>query len=250
MKLDAFLAALRDDTARLAVCAETGDLAAPVVACPGWDVRALVVHVGFIHRWATHALQEATVPDVDQIAEPDPAASGEELGAWLRLGSGVLADVLATIPPNADTWHPFPVEKKAWVWSRRQAHETAMHRWDAEVATVDTSDLDPAMAADGLAEFFEMLLPRALGREKAAAPDASLHVHCTDDDLDDGTGDWIVWSEAGEYRMEPVQRRGDATLLGRADALLLALMGRTDGHDLDVVGDADAVDAWFALPGL
>ena len=250
MNLDSCLNALRDDSARMALCAERGDLDAPVRACPDWDLRKLVVHTGFIHRWATHAIQGGAPPAAGTIPKPPDEADGQELGAWLRLGAGILADVLRTTPLDADTWHPFPAEKKVWVWSRRQAMETMIHRWDAEVAVTGSSGLDPLGALTGLVEFFEMLLPRTLDREGNRAPSASLHVHCTDEGLADGSGEWIVWGEDGEYRMEAAHRKGDAVIRGSAEALLLAVMGRTDGEDLDVIGDQAAVAGWLDLPGL
>lgn len=250
MNLDSCLEAIRDDAGRIAVCAETGDLDSAVRGCPGWDLRKLVVHTGFIHRWATHAVRNAAPATEGDVREPSPDASGEELGAWMRLGAGLLADALAATPVDADTWHPFPLEQKAWVWSRRQAMETMIHRWDAEVAVTGSSDLDAHRAATGLTEFFEMLLPRTLIREDNDAPSSSLHVHCTDEQLADGAGEWIVWGEDGKYRMEPVHRKGDAAIRGSAAALLLAVMGRTDGADLDLVGDHAAAQAWLDLPGL
>lgn len=250
MILDSCLEAIRDDTARLATCVEHGNLDVPVAACPGWDLRTLAVHTGSVHRWAMHAVQMGAPPEATDGNEPDPEASGEDLGAWLRLGAGVLIDVLATTLPDADTWHPFPAEQKAWVWTRRQAMETMIHRWDAETATAGSSDLDLDFALTGLGEFFEMLLPRTMIREKRPAPDMSLHVHCTDERLGDGEGEWIVWGEGGEYRMEAVHRTGDAAIRASAAALLLAVMGRTDGRALDVVGDRGAVSAWLELPGL
>jgi hypothetical protein len=50
--------------------------------------------------------------------------------------------------------------------------------------------------------------------------------------------------------MEPFHRKGDAAIRGPAEAILLAVMGRTDGADLDVIGDHSAVTAWLELPGL
>lgn len=250
MNLDSCLRAIRDDAARIATCAELGDLDAPVAGCPGWDLRKLVVHTGFIHRWATHAVQHAAPASSGDVREPHDGADGEELAAWMRLGAGVLADVLAATPVDSVTWHPFPLEQKAWVWSRRQAMETMVHRWDAEFAVTGRSDIEPDHAATALTEFFEMLLPRTLVREGNPAPSASLHVHCTDDDLAEGRGEWIVWGENGEYRMEAVHRKGDAAIRGSAEAVLLAVMGRTDADGLDIVGDHDAVRSWLDLPGL
>ena len=246
--LDRYVAALRSDADRVGKCAERADLTTAVTGCPGWSARDTIVHLGGVHRWATHAIEGRGKPAVVKIPTPDADASGAELGEWMRVGADVLADVLEATPLDEDTWHPFPLEQKAWVWSRRQAIETMLHRWDIEFATTRSSDLDQGLAADGLHEFFEMLLPRRFIGGASAAPAASLHVHCTND-LPDGLGEWIIWGEDGEYRMEAVHRKGDAAVRGNADTLLLAVMGRTDGGDLDLIGDHDAVTAWLDLPG-
>lgn len=75
-------------------------------------------------------------------------------------------------------------------------------------------------------------------------------MHCTDDDLADGAGEWIMWNEDGEYRMATEHRTGDAALRGLAADLLLVLMGRVDRSSIVVVGDATAADVWLDLPGL
>ena len=250
MNLEGRLSVIRADSGRIALCALGGELTAPVTACPDWDLRALVTHVGGIHRWATIAIDNAEMPVADKIEMPEPDASGSDLGAWMREGAAALTDLLAVTPLDADTWHPFSLEQKAWVWSRRQAHETMMHRWDAEVAAFGSSEFEPELAADGLQEFFELALPRVFLREQVAPPQQSLHVHCTDDELAAGAGEWIVWNNDGEYQLETVHRKGDAALRGTAQAVLLVLMGRADRAALDVRGDPAAAAAWLDLPGL
>ncbi len=249
MNLDSHIAAIRSDVDRIAVCAEQHRLNAPVAACPGWDVDALIRHVGGVHRWATQAIESGGVPAVVDVPRPEAGAPGAELAAWMRDGATGLTDALAATPPDADSWHPFPAEQKAWVWSRRQAQETMMHRWDAETATIGSSDLDAEMAADGIQEYFELGVPRILERGQLPTPTQSLHVHCTDEGLPDGAGEWIAWNEAGEYRMETVHRKGDAALRGSAEQVLLVLMGRADRDTLDTVGDPQAAAAWLDLPG-
>ncbi|MFK8023953.1 MAG: maleylpyruvate isomerase N-terminal domain-containing protein [Ilumatobacter sp.] len=248
LDLDGRLAHLRSDTARLAACLRTGDLTTPIAACPGWDLRRLAIHLGSVHRWATQALHEGGPPTVGGNRPADDIG-GEELAAWLRLGAGVLADMLAVTDPSGPTWHPFPFEQVGWFWSRRQVIETALHRWDAEMAVNGESDLDAFVALMGIGEFFEVGIPRILERAELAPPDASLHLHCTDDGRPDGAGEWIVWNEAGEYRLEAAHRKGDAALRGSAQDLLLVLHGRLDRSEVDIVGDRGAADAWLDLPG-
>ena len=256
--LDDRVSHLRDDTARLAACLETGDLDAPVAACPGWDLRRLAVHVGGVHRWATTAIQEAGPPS-GRGDRPDEDIDGAQLAAWLRVGGDVLADVLAATHSESPTWHPFPAEQIAWIWSRRLMIETALHRWDAETAVhepsvhetsvSEPSTIHPAVAAVGIGEYFHLGVPRILESAGLPVPAPSLHLHCTDDSLPDGAGEWIVENDDGQYRVEAEHRHGDAALRGRSDQILLVLHGRADRSTLDIVGDSDAAAAWLDLPG-
>lgn len=247
MKPDAYeshLAHLAVEARRLADLVAGGPLDAAVAACPGWDVRRLAVHVGVVHRWATFAVVNGRAAGEGDVEAPAEGIDGAELAAWLRAGADVLVDALATSDPHADTWHPFAAPHEMWVWARRQAQETAMHRWDAETATSGSAALDAELAGDGIDEYFEVGVPRIVHREHVAVPTPSLHVHCTD-----VAGEWIVWNDDGEYRMEREHRKGDAALRGTAEALLLVLMKRADRSAVELVGDEAAADAWLSLPG-
>ncbi len=240
------IAAIRADTERMAVAYEAGPADAPVAGCPGWDVRRLVEHMSYIHRWAAFAVRTGRAPEGTDVASPDEST---DLAEWLRLGGNVLADDLAAADPGDDTWHVFPVEQKMWVWARRQAQETAMHRWDAEMATHGTSSLDRVLAAEGVQEYFELGLPRVLSREGVSPPDSVLGVHCTDVDRD-----WVVSSIDGTCRVSTGPDLADvpvagAVLDGTAESLVLLLMGRADRSRIGVTGDLDVADAWLSLPG-
>ncbi len=250
MNLDPYLLSIRSDSVRMAQAAGDGDLTAPVEACPGWDLRELVAHTGAVHRWATRAIHDGAAPATVEYSWPSPEAAGDELGAWLLDGADTLIAALTARDPNEPTWHPFGLEQEVWVWARRQSQETMIHRWDAEVAVHGESSLEPASAAEGIAEFFDLVLPRVFVRESVAVPASSLHVHCTDDGLPDGAGEWIVWNENGEYRMAAEHRKGDAAVRGLAVDLLLVLMGRSDRSSVELIGDQAAADVWLDLPGL
>lgn len=241
---ETYVASIRSDADLMSAAARTGDLDAPIAACPGWDLRKLVEHTAFIHRWATAAITHAAPPGPDLGPIPTPT-SDDNLAVWIVDGAAELIAAIERADPDGDTWHPFPFEQKNWVWARRQAMETAIHRWDAEMAVKGNSSLDATIASDGIHEYVEMMLPRVLGREKATPPSASLHIHCTDVD-----GEWLMWSEKGEYRMLPIHDKGDAAIRGEAESLWLVLMGRKAREEVDIVGDANAAHAWLDLPGL
>ena len=240
MNTEVSLDHIRHDAGRLADVVERGPLDAPVRACPGWDVRQLARHVGSVHRWARAAALEARRPELD----PDQP-SDAELAAWLRAGAAALTEALASIDPDAPTWHPFPVPAIARVWPRRQAIETVIHRWDAEDAIGDVTPIDAALASDGVDEYFELGLPRLVVREGITLPAGSLHVHCTDVD-----GEWLVRADGGNVEFERRHAKGDAALRGPAETLLLAMWDRAPIDALEIVGDEAVARAWLALPGL
>jgi uncharacterized protein (TIGR03083 family) len=235
-----FSAALRSDADIMSSVVRTADLTSSVAACPGWDLRQVVEHTGRVQRWATHAIVHGGQPPRDTDFTPGP---DDNLAVWIVDGATALIDALEAAGPDADTWHPFPLEQKVWVWARRQALETAMHRWDAQTAAGRDATLDPELSSSGIGEYLEMGLPRVLSRADIPPPGSSLHVHCTDAD-----GEWLVWSDNGTYRMLPVHDKGDAALRGPAADLWLVLMGRLDRREVDIVGDPAAADAWLDLP--
>ena len=59
----------------------------------------------------------------------------------------------------------------AQVWARRQAHETAIHRYDAESASGDVNGFDLDFAVDGIDEIlvgFAPLAPADLAKVRTA----------------------------------------------------------------------------------
>lgn len=231
------------DIERLGRVIADADLAAPVAACPGWDVQRLVEHLGVIHRWARQAAVTAAPPDgMAQFARGD-----RDLGEWFAEGAASLVDTLRGLDPDAPVWHPFPAEQVARVWARRQAHETAVHRWDAQRAVGSPDPIDAELASDGIDEYFGLAIPRLIAREGIAVPTSSFHVHCTDVD-----GEWLAWSEDGEYRTRRAHEKCDAALRGPAEAILLRLWGRESARadELQPVGDEAALAAWLAIAGM
>ncbi|HUF96950.1 MAG TPA: maleylpyruvate isomerase family mycothiol-dependent enzyme [Ilumatobacter sp.] len=241
-----YIERLLADAELFSVAVVAGPLDAPVAACPGWDLEQLTRHMAHIHRWATHCVEHGERPAEGTIAEPAAGLDGPALATWLLDGAATLAHALRTTDPQQPTWHPFPVPLVTSVWARRQAHETSVHRWDAQHAVGDADGIDPAFAGDGIDEFFTIALPRTVIREQIAPPAGSVHVHCTDVD-----GEWLAWFDDDGYHVIPEHRKGDAALRGPAEQVLLALYHRDgDRSDLSPVGDSAVLDAWFNLPGL
>jgi uncharacterized protein (TIGR03083 family) len=241
------LAHLRDDTLAFAATVDPTSVTAPVPGCPGWDLRTLAGHLGWVHRWAAAAVRTGSPPDAAAIEPPPESAA--ELAAWLLAGGEALAEELARVDPGAPTWHPFPAPMVAGVWRRRQAQETSVHRWDAQSARDEPRAIDPVLAADGVGEYFEMMLPRRFERDGGVPPARPEWLRV---EANDTAGSWWVRTVDRRVELGGVDEVVDApaaTLRGRAEDLLLALYARRAPSALEVDGDPTLVSDWLALGG-
>ena len=213
----------------------SGGLDVPVPWVPEWRARDLVGHLGTVHRWATHIVRAGTTEPPPPESRQAPPAD-DNLLEWYETGLVELVATLRTVPPDAPAWHMSPAaEKVADSWTRRQAHELAVHRMDLEVAAgVALAEVDTALAEDGVDELLGIVLPRWSHTEPLASAAATVGVTCTD------TGrSWSVSVVRGQVTVRP-ERLGteDAHVLGTAMQLLLHLWGRP--ADVTVEGDPAA----------
>lgn len=192
----------------------TGDLDAPVPSCPGWTLTDLTAHLGAVHRWARAAI--LTGPGPGEF----PAPSGRPaLADWFAEGAGKLQETLHASDPDADCW-TFGDPRSVGFWMRRQAHENAIHRWDAQASQGTPEPLDPALATDGVDEVVDMFFPRQVRLERIPPLASSLRLNLPGASrtlAGDGTG--------------PDPDTIDAEIAGPAEALLLLLWRRTDLDD-------------------
>lgn len=245
MRTEEHIAALRQEGELLARAAEAARPDAPVPTCPDWTVRDLVHHIGRVHRWAAAYVREArttalTPDEADSVWGPMPDDS--RLVGWLRDGHASLVATLDKAPADVGCWTFLPAPTPLAFWTRRQVHETTIHRADAQSAIGDITEPPADLAADGIDElllgFFS--LPRNRLRSDAVR---TLAVTATDV----GAG-WIVYigpdGARAERRDEPTGARGECEIRGPASTLYLALWNRRPLRDLDVAGNATLLDLW------
>ena len=218
--------------------AAAADLTAPVPAAPGWDTTELLRHVGLLYVRSSVILRTGTLerPSRKNGMLPDPPADG--VLEWYRANlADLLVDIRAMDDPDRPAYSFAPAHQRAGFWPRRMAHETAVHRVDAEQAVErPTLPIAPEFAADGLDELFTVFVP-ALGAGRSPGDGRSVHVHATDAD-----SEWVIRFEPGDAVATPVHSKGDAAVRGPAAELLLWLWGRRPIDDLEVLGDPDAAE--------
>ena len=244
MTLD-YLSLLAVDIEAFASALETGSPDAEIAGCPGWLLPQLGTHLGVVHRWARAAILTGAVPQLDPASDPAPA---DLLGIaeWVRDGGVRLLATLGEMDPAQPTWHPFPVEPKvAGLWSRRQAQEASVHRWDAERAVGRRPAIETAFAADGIDEYWTVMLPRVISREKLRVPKSVFTTSTTDTDQR-----WIIDGRTGAVLPAGASVEPQAELRGTALDVLLRIWGRpvADGA-VECSGDATVAGEWLALGG-
>ena len=129
------------------------------------------------------------------------------------------------------------------------AHETAVHRADGQIAVGTRPEIDPVVAADGIAEWLGFL-PTVRAREHPERPSPVpagkvIHFHATDAGAD---GEWLIRGVPGGVEAAAGHGKGDMALRGPASAILLVLLRRLPPDDpaMEVLGDRSLLDAWLA----
>lgn len=152
MDVPALLDRLEEDGARLAAAAQRAGWDAPVPATD-WNVRELVTHTGGIHRWANDIVTACrNTYQTDAARAVGTGPDDAELAAWFESGHAQLVRTLRAAPAELECFTFLPADSPRHFWSRRQAHETAIHRADAEAAGGTVTPFDAAFAQDGMAE--------------------------------------------------------------------------------------------------
>src|SRR5215212_727809 len=154
MESSRFLDCLGADSARLRAVVPT-DLAAAVPSCPGWTVADLTRHVGEVYLHKTLAMREGAEPDP---WPPEELAGEEPLALLDRAYAGLVAEFAAHRPEDpAGSW--YTPDQTVGFWIRRMAHETVIHRIDAELGTGQPVAPVPAdLAVDGIDELLKVFV--------------------------------------------------------------------------------------------
>jgi uncharacterized protein (TIGR03083 family) len=244
-----FAAALLEQIRLLGDLIHGADPATPVPSCPGWTLTQLLRHVGRGDRWAATIVRERrdSFLDPKDVSNGKPPDDPDGALEWLRESARMLVDAVARVGADTACW-TFLGPRPAAFWIRRRLHETTVHRADAALAVGADYELDPVLAADGLAEWLDIVSGTAGRGDRPAPldPGTSLHLHATDDALGPA-GEWLVEATNGGVGWRRGHAKATTAVRGPAvDLLLATLRRRPEADGLEVIGDADVWTRWLA----
>lgn len=241
-----FLDVITSQASFLAAAARTVGPDAATPATPEWTMAKLVKHTGTTHRWvlAIAATRQFANPGDLDLGLPDDEAAYPE---WIEAGAAQLTATLREIDPDDDMWSWGP-DQHARFWSRRMAHETTIHRWDAQSATAAQDAIEVALAIDGIDERLVNLAASLnfgpVSADALTGAGESVHLHATD-----GDGEWVLRFEPDGLAVTREHAKGDVAVRGAANDLLLYLVGRRGLEGFEIFGDETVLTSRDAIRG-
>lgn len=246
MEIAEHTTALAQEAKLFAEAAKSSGLDVEIPTCPGWVMRDLVRHLSEIHLWAAaRVARKATKIWQDDISESTEAwpelavfwPDDDDLVDWYLETNANLLRSLEAASPTDDMFTFLPAPSPLAMWARRQAHETAVHRFDAQYAMGSGDGFDPVFASDGIDELVVGFAQRRT--EFPVESPRTMAVHAED------TGDsWhITMSPEGVVTIRG-EAPADTTLAGDASDLYLVLWNRPGDKTISLVGDEELLDLW------
>jgi uncharacterized protein (TIGR03083 family) len=253
MEIDEYIATLERQGFMLADAAHGAGLDAVVPTCPGWRMRDLLRHIGYVHRWAAGYVAGQLTEQVPELTEAEQLAAGpadDKLARWFECGLTDLAEALGNADPGIAAWTFLEAPSPRAFWARRQAHETAIHCADAKLAAGHGHAYPAEFAADGIDE----LLIGFFGRDAARSVAASHRGRVLLVRAADVGQDWHVRLDVGSTHVIATGRGtcqdgsvADCTLTGSASDLYALLWNRaTLALDAQVSGEARLLAGWVS----
>jgi uncharacterized protein (TIGR03083 family) len=194
--------AVRREGEALVAAARSG-ADAEVPTCGDWTISDLARHVWQVYANVTLYVSTRATSRPESLPEMPDGDPVELLARQLD----DLVSALSDAEPDTPIWTwVFDAPEAAIFWARRMAHESAVHRFDAQNAHGIRQPVDTDLATDG--------------------------------------DSWLLELASDGVKRSDVIESPQVTASGTSSALLLALYSRVPWTSLDVAGDADLLVQW------
>lgn len=223
----------REGEAIVAAAGQGLDDAVP--ACEGWTVEDLLRHVAQVYTFAGSIVHNRATSRPAPVELPTDRPAVDLLAHALD----ELVDDLRACDADTPMWNWSPSQPDtAAFWARRMAHESAVHRFDAQRAHGVAQPVDADLARDGLDELVDVILPRVVERDQPTLPEAVYVFNASEEHT------WTLQVGADGVTRRDTAKSPDVVVRATTSALLLAAYSRVSWASLDVEGDAQRLEDW------
>lgn len=126
-----------------------------VPSCPGWSTNDLVKHMAHVYLSQAFVVENGIqAQNKEHLAHYPRTENFIEFMSW---GFEAITKALDINRADRPTWSWHHSDQTVDFWFRRMAHETVIHRIDAEQAVGAVTRVDEALALDGVDEVLDFL---------------------------------------------------------------------------------------------
>jgi uncharacterized protein (TIGR03083 family) len=126
-----------------------------VPSCPGWTTNDLAKHMAHVYLGQAFVVETGRQAENKEHLAPYPRT--ENVMEFMSWGFEAITKALDINREERPTWSWHHSDHSVDFWFRRMAHETVIHRIDAEQAVGSVSKIDEALALDGVDEVLDFL---------------------------------------------------------------------------------------------
>ncbi len=207
-----------------------------VPSCPGWSTNDLAKHMAHVYLGQAFVVETGSQAENKEHLAPYPRT--EDFMEFMSWGFDAITKALGIDRLERPTWSWHHSDHTVDFWFRRMAHETVIHRIDAEQAVGTVSKMDEALALDGVDEVLDFL---PLMGSWPEVPNVDFGIVS------------IVASTKDETKVWDLQFTDQATTVSAADqpntAARLVISGDAEAMDLYLWGRIDSSDPRISLTG-
>lgn len=232
-----YLSHLNADYQRLASAIPKTPVEVP--SCPGWTTDDLAKHMAQVYLHQAFVIETGSKPEEKEHLAPYPRT--EDYAQFMGWGFEAITKALVIDRAERSTWSWHHSDFSVDFWFRRMAHETVIHRIDAELAAGSVTPIDESLALDGVDEVLDFL---PLLGSWPEAPNVDFGIVSIVASTTGGTKVWDVnfTNEAATVSVaaEP-NAAARLVISGDAEAMDLYLWGRIASSDarISITGEGE-----------
>ena len=234
---ETYISYLMADYARLLECLPAEPVVVP--SCPGWSTNDLAKHMGRVYLGQAYVVETGVKAEAKELLAAYPRT--ENVLEFMGWGFSAIIKALDVSRPERKTWSWHHSDNTVDFWFRRMAHETVIHRIDAELACGSVTTIAEELALDGVDEVLDFL--PLLGSWESAPNQAFgiVSISALGSKRDTHWDIEFTADKATVVKAEGVNPLARLKVSGTPEAMDLYLWGRIDSSDsrITLIGEGE-----------